>query len=342
MIVTYLRSSSYSAWDWCPHRFYLEYTLGLKFPAGQAADRGNIFHKALELLARKKLAAQQGTKVFRDEETGREFVADGFDPEQAIDYGWWLYTQHKPTTHRWAPADFRDCRKWMYDVLEFNGGQFSPLKRHVLAPEQFFDIEIREPWARYAYDLPDGTRAEGNLSIKGTVDLVTLANPRTVEYIDWKSGARKDWATEKEKTPEKLRDDPQLRMYHYALAKLYPKVPFIVMSIYFVKDGGPFSFCFDRGDLKKTEEMLRRRFDAIRNTDRPRLTRTWKCSKLCPYGKIKQPGTDKLICEHFRDELVSLGMDRVNQKYLRADAFREYGQGGGQSNREGNRAAQEK
>jgi hypothetical protein len=337
MIITYLRSSSHGAFEMCPQRFFIEYCLGRRPPSGWKAERGNIVHKALETLARKKLALQQGETKFRDEEMfgGIDLTVD-VTPDQALDFSWVHYAEGKVCNgHVWNERDKADCRKWMWDVLLFNGGMFSPLSRKVIAPEQYFDMVIDEPWANYDYLLPDGNRLQGKLSIKGTVDLVTDAGNGVVEYIDWKTGRRWDWAKDKEKTPRKLQDDPQLRLYHYALSQLYPNAKAIIMTIYFIADGGPYTMCFEQRDILKTKQMLREVFETIKGIKRPRLNRSWKCTKFCDFGMKKYEGSNKTICEHFKDELITLGMDRVMQKYAKEGSFSKYGGGGGSANRDG-------
>lgn len=297
--------------------------------SNQAADRGNIVHKALEVLARKKLALQEGKPSFTDPDTGREFDTEAVTPEDAFEFGWWFYTAHRLTPHTWTKADRRDCRKWMYVALEHNDGQFSPLKRDVIAPEQYFDLEIDQPWATYDHEMPDGSRLQGRLAIKGTVDLVTRAGPETIEYVDWKSGRCWDWATDTPKDYRSLRKDPQLRMYHYALCRLYPDVPYVLMTIFFLKGPGPFSLPFSRDDLPETEEMIRRRFELVRDEQRPALKKSYKCKSFCHFGKNLQPGTAKTICEYHRGELQQLGMERAFKKHADPKSFRSYGSGGG-------------
>lgn len=335
MIVTYIRSSSYSGYDWCQHKYMLEFVLGMRSAAGLKAEKGNVVHKGLELLARRKLAQQEGLPSFRDEALDLEFTTGSMTPGLALDLGYRHYSDPSRTTHTWRPADRRDCGKWFADTLEFNGGMYSPLNVHVLQPEQYFDYEIREPWARYSYELAGGERLEGYLALKGTVDLVTRERAGVVHYIDWKTGERKNWKTGKPKSYADLRDDPQMRIYHHALSRLYPGEQ-IIITIFFCRSGGPFALCFDESDVPRTEEILRQRFEAIRNNLRPKLIYRpglWKCERICEHFKKKWPGTDTSVCQFMSKELQTLGMDRLVEKYADVAKLSEYGSGGGRSSR---------
>jgi hypothetical protein len=337
MITTFFRSSSYNTWDFCPHKYYLSYVLGMKEPSGKKAVMGSIVHKALELLAWRKLAEQNGDANVHDEETGLTKPRHAITPKAALAAGWDFYTSRE-THHEWFPRDRKSCEKWLLQGLEFRDGLYNPLQRKVVAPEQYFSFAIEEPWAEYRYKMPDGSLLEGYLGLKGTIDLVTEHPIGVLEYLDWKTGQRKDWATGKEKDFWKLCDDPQLRMYHYALSRLYPDAKEIFVTIFYVQFLEPFSICFMRDDLKKTEQMLRKRFDLIRSTTNPPWIRnnpahSWKCSNLCHFGKTKHSESDKTVCQHIRSELVSLGMEKVNAKYMDVGKVISYGDGGGQSGR---------
>lgn len=205
--------------------------------------------------------------------------------------------------HKWSLKDYKDCHSWVYKAIEFNDGMFDPRNRNILSPEQHFDFVIDKKWAAYDFDTPDG-KLSGKLALKGTIDLVTLANDKTIEIIDWKTGKRLDWATGQEKTQEKLENDPQLRIYHYAINHLYPDIEHIIFSIYFINDGGPFSICFDKSDLIKTEEMLRAKFDHIKRTKKPKLNKSWMCNKLCHFGKTTFENTNIAPIEEYRDNQV--------------------------------------
>jgi len=330
----YLRSSSYNTWDFCPQKFFISYTLGMREPGNKKADKGSITHKALELLARQKLAIQQKRKVFEDEELGEKWSVKKFTTDQAVDLAWKCYTKLRPTTHIWTEADLDDCRDWTYKAMTMSQGMFNPLNRIVKWPEKYFDFTIEEPWARYSYKMADGSKIEGYLGLKGTVDLVCEMEdcPGVIELVDWKTGQRKDWATGKVKEWKDLRNDPQLRLYHYALSRVCPEATEIIVTIVFINDGGAYTLDFNRSDLEVTKKILEKRFNLIRNCTRPKLIYPdWKCNRLCHFGKTMFPGTDETICQHIKKETIALGMDRVIQKHGDPEALRAYGDGGGRA-----------
>ena len=214
------------------------------------------------------------------------------------------YYTTKADHHKWSAKDYKDCHSWVYKAIEFNNGMFDPRNRNILMPEQHFDFEIKKSWSKYSYVLSDNSVLEGNLALKGTIDLITLVNNDTIEVIDWKTGRRLDWATGEEKTQEKLENDPQLRIYHYAIKNLYPNIKNIIFSIYFINDGGPFSICFNDSDISKTEDMLRDKFSLIKKTQKPRLNKSWMCSKLCHFGKTSFENTNIEPSVEYRDGQV--------------------------------------
>jgi hypothetical protein len=298
--------------------------LGLEDKPGKAARKGTCVHKALELLARRKLAEQNGDGGFYEPEVGREFARGQPSPEEAIDVAYGHYAEPP-----WTAADRRDCEAWMREALGWGGGEFSPLKREIVAPERYFDITVPHRWAAYSYDVPGVGLLRGQLAVRGTMDLVTRVAPGVLEYIDWKTGRRLDWATGKEKTIASLRDDPQFLLYYYALRKLYPGEE-VIFTVFYTKDGGPFTVCFGEEDLPRAEAMIRSQFEKIRGDSRPRLIApSWKCERLCRFFRDDYQGSGQSTCEHFRREVVSLGVDRVTAKYADLKKAMAYGDGGG-------------
>jgi hypothetical protein len=318
----------------CEQSYMIEYVLGFQQPPKKSSDKGNVVHKALEVLSNVSVCVREGRDSYEDHIFGTVSV-DRATPEWAVQRSWDYYTSMSSQLD-WLPSDLRDCRNWTKKALRYNGGQYDPRQLHVLSPELRFDFEIDEPWARYDYELPDGTRIEGNLSLKGTIDLVVQdkTDPSIIEFIDWKTGARKDWSKEgfNKKTYEELRLDPQLSLYHYAVSKIYPHMDEVFVTIFYINDGGPFSFCFERDDLARTEDMIRLRFEKIRDTKVPHLNVGKRCTSFCHFGKTMSPiDPSKTICEFFKDKVRQDGIERVTEKYGNAKSYLRYGTGGGRN-----------
>ena len=301
MIITYFRSSSYNTHTLCEQQYFGEYVLGWRGPSGFKATKGTIVHKVLEILAIIKKTQQDNVLTFQDDIIGLVDI-NKYDLNLIIEQVYNYYEKAEPY-HKWTNKDLTDCKNWVNKAIQFNNGMFDPRNRNILCPEQHFDFEITKPWAKYSYSV-DGKKLEGNLAMKGTIDLITLVNDTTIEIVDWKTGRRLDWATGEEKTIEKLEKDPQLRIYHYAIKHLYPHIQNIIFSIYFINDGGPYSICFHDSDLKDTEDMLRHKFEAIKSTKKPRLNKSWMCSKLCHFGKTTFENTHIAPIEEYRDGQV--------------------------------------
>ena len=314
----------------CPQQYMMEYVLGWRGKGGIKADKGTIVHKALEILAVAKKAEQDGQKYIEDDII-KKLDVNYYDIDNIVEQVYHYYSSAF-SYHDWKPIDLKNCTDWTWKALKLNDGMFDPRKRFVVEAEPHFDFEIDEPWAKYEYNL-SGEKIRGTLSMKGTMDLITKVDDGFYEIIDWKTGRRLDWATGEEKTFAKLMKDPQLRIYHYAASQLYPEAEQIMVTIYFINDGGPFSICLTKKDLPETKEMLRKKFEEIKNTRIPRLKRSWKCSKICHQGMSTFEGTDihpmietrhgKVIpygqtmtkCEQIRYEMEKKGMDKVIEEY---------------------------
>jgi len=324
MLVPYIRSSSYNNYEYCQMQYFITYVLGHQSVSGKKAQLGTIVHKVMECLAscKKELQdSEQSSMSVEDDAIGvidftkRKLGTKKFVNE-LLKRSYEYYTEN--CVHSYTNADHKFCDELTWQGLEYNEGQFDPRKRNVVDPEPHFDIPIEEDWAKYSYNLPNGKQIEGQLAIKGTIDLVTEVNEKTIEVIDWKTGRRLNWATGEEKTYEKLAEDPQLMLYHYAISKLYPQYDSTIMSIFYIRDGGPFSLCFDEDDQKDFLNMLRHRFEQITHNSCPKpMSRNrshWKCTKLCDFYKKKWPGTNQTICGYVEDHLKEHGMDETLKK----------------------------
>ena len=325
MIVTYIRSSSYNNYDYCQMQYFITYVLGHRSLSGKKAQLGTIVHKALECLAscKKKLQDNPDKKslYINDDAIGKvNFTPKSLHTKafvaRVLDKSYEHYTEN--CTHKYTGADIKFCRTQTETALSYNDGQFDPRKRNVVDTEPQFDIVIDEPWAKFKYKMPNGEEMEGQLAIKGTIDLVTKVTDDTIEVIDWKTGRRLNWATGEEKTYEKLLEDPQLLLYNYAISKLYPDYEQSIMTIYYIRDGGPFSMCFDKTDQEKFLGMLEKRVKQIQRNDFPqplsRNRKSFKCTKLCDFYKKNWPGTNISICEHVEENLKAFGHDETVEK----------------------------
>jgi hypothetical protein len=314
----------------CEQQYFFEYVLGYRGPSNQKADKGTIVHKVLEILAIIKQSQQNNVTTFEDDIVGMVNV-EAYNIDTLTEQVYQYYSS-RFSHHKWSIKDFTDCRLWVEKAITYNDGMFDPRNRNILCPEQHFDIVIDKDWSKYKYKLAEGT-LEGNLAIKGTIDLITQVGDNTIEIIDWKTGRRLNWATGQEKTQEKLEEDPQLRIYHYAIQKLYPHIDHIMVTIFFINDGGAFSVIFDKSDMPKTESMLRDKFEIIKKTQKPRLHKSWMCSKLCHFGKstfenssvlpileyrdnqLCQKNTHMTKCEQIKHDIELKGINNVVDEY---------------------------
>ena len=291
---------------------------------------GTITHKVMQTLGDKKLAIINGDSFVEDEETGDRLSLEDCDNIELInDLAFDYYSASFPEVNI-TEADRRACKRWADKAIAYNDGALDPRNQNVFATELFFDIEIKKPWDNYSYNL-GGKKIEGHLAIKGTVDLIVEHSDGYYEIIDYKTGKRINWATGEEKTHEKLQKDTQLLLYYYALKNMYPDREFSI-SIYYINDGGLFSMAFDEEDYEKAEEILKKKFEQIRNTQHPKLLSNknshWKCQKLCKFSEPYKD-TEKSLCQHIRDEVIKKGVNAVDEEYGNIDKITTYGDGGG-------------
>ena len=322
-----MRSSSYGAEEFCEHQYFLDYTLGISRKANKKAAIGVIVHKALELLAAKKLCLQKGEAHLTDESFGdKSLDIKTLNDETVMAYAW-RYCTNKFTEYTWEPADLKQCCKLLDQILSYKDGMFNPLNLSIVSSEQYFDIEIIKPWAHYSYNV-NGKPIEGYLRLRGTIDLIIKHSDTIYEIVDWKTGKyRSNINTGEEKTIDKLLDDAQLRIYHYAANYLYPDIEEMFVTIFYAQAGGPFSLPFSKKDLTDTEDLIRTKFEKIKFNKKPKLIWPhWKCTYLCDYNKQTEDG--QTICKKVEQEVIALGLDKVTNKRININKLTEYTGGG--------------
>jgi hypothetical protein len=302
-------------------QYFITYVLGHHSDSGKKAELGTIVHKVMETLAQLKKYQQDNPKkltlsieddALKTVSIKKNELLTSTLVDKLLSRSFDFYTSS--SKHNFTKSDRDLCLKLVWDTLNYNEGQFDPRLRKIVAAEPHFDIPIDEDWAFYEYEV-NGQKIKGQLAIKGTIDLVTETDEGIIEVIDWKTGRRLDWATGEEKTYGKLCSDPQLLLYNYAISKLFPQYKQSIMSIFFIKDGGPFSMCFDKADEKRFLEMLKERFLDIKNNEKPQPIspnrENWKCTKLCHYCKNKWPETDQNMCIYIENSIKTKGMDQT-------------------------------
>ena len=184
---------------------------------------------------------------YGDKRAGVELV------EQLIQTCYDFYVDGSP--HNWKPVDFKDITNWTWMALEYKDGMFDPRYSNIVAPEPHFDLVIDEPWAKYEYEI-DGKTVDGKLAIKGTIDLIVKLDDGLYEIVDYKTGSRVDWNSKNRdrKTYNYLTQDFQLDLYHYAAQRLYPEIKQVITSIFFIRDGGPFTICKEQLDIDRRSD----------------------------------------------------------------------------------------
>jgi len=193
MDCTYIRSSSYNQYEYCQMSYFLTYNLGWQQTSGKKAQLGTIVHKVMECLATCKKEIQDNPKSTKleieDDSLGKiKFTKNSLYTKTFVDKlvksSYDYYTSS--CVHSYSNADFNFCKDLVKMAIEYNDGQFDPRNRKIVQAEPHFDIPIEEDWAKYKYTLPDGKIIEGQLAIKGTIDLVTEVDDGIIEVVDWK------------------------------------------------------------------------------------------------------------------------------------------------------------
>lgn len=308
--LTYIRSSMKGTHDLCNMRFFIEYILGFTGHGNKKAMLGTMVHKVMEVLAKVKLAHQNNElnpekweKYITDEAVGEcTTIPQDINLDSIIESVYNYYA--KSFDHAWTEKDFKEVKLWCYKTLSYQDGEFDPRKQTIVQPEQHFDRPLEEEWAL----KPNGEY----LRLKGTIDLIVKVDDKTYEIVDYKTGKRINWATGEEKTYEKLMNDFQLRFYHLAACILYPDIETILVTIFFINDGGPFTVSFGKKDIPETVRQIKELYTAIVETTKPRLNRSWKC-RFCDQSKSTFEGTNILPILQYKNGIFSKKGDNMSR-----------------------------
>lgn len=272
----YIRSSMYGTHSICPQKFFLSYILGWQEPSGKGADRGTIFHKVMEILAKIKLARQNNKRKIYDEIVGKYPTnPQKLDLNFIIDAVFNYYAKAN-NHHIWDEEDHKTIIKWVDKAVKFDNGTFDPLNQTIVEAEKHFDLLIEEL---------NGVR------LCGTIDLL-VQEKDILHIIDYKTGKRVNWATGETKEYEDFLKDFQLNLYHLAIRKLFPELETILITIYYINCGGPYTIALDKSDLPQTIENINKFYNTI-TTEKPKIRKGFWCG-FCDYSKSTFEDTDIL------------------------------------------------
>jgi hypothetical protein len=303
------------------------------------AIMGTVTHKTLELLGKQRIAEKNKKRSFVDEEFGKiNFSKCTIEYLNELSHAHYekLYPGLMPKNSK------KITLEWTHLAVTRLDGEMDPRKQDIHAVEEFFEVEVPHEWADYEYEI-NGEVLKGRLGLKGTVDLIVKEDDVFFHIMDYKTGRRYNWATDKVKTYDCLSEDKQLLLYYYALRLKYPEKKFYI-SIYYINDhkidgvvvpGGLFTFAFDDNDFKKAELMIKKEFETIRNDKYPRvISKTcnhFKCQHLCAFSKIiPSISEDEPACTFIRKEIERIGIDAVTAKYADLSRMKVYTGGGRQ------------
>lgn len=306
----------------------INYCIGVPSPSNKAAALGNVFHKVFETLA--WFSVHKGKEGYEDETFGWISLETDLDTIIELSYN---HYREVDSHVDWTPkADLKKIIQWVETGLTKWDGYFDPRNQDVIEAELRFDFEIEKPWAHYKYETPDGY-LEGNLSVKGTIDLAIRDphDPDIIELIDYKTGRQFDWVEMVDKDYGKLMKDPQILLYNYAASRLFPGKT-IQFTILYVNNDGPFRIHFDSKSITEAERLIKERFELIKNDNKPQLKKSYNWGKecpLCPYTKPSEQDPSRSICKFFEDEIRMKGADKVFFEYGDINKLTRYSDGGG-------------
>lgn len=330
-MIFFLRSSMIGTLSLCEAQFVYQYILGFPGKVNLKATLGNVVHKAAEILALKNLALKNNQERLIVDDIGELTLDQCDDIEYITTQAFEFYKDNTPDIVM-SPKDLRTCISWVYKIISFNDGELDPRNQNIFNCEHFFDFEVKKDWAICDYTIK-GVKYNQYLRLKGTIDLILVETDDCLHIQDYKTGKRLDWSTGETKTQESLRKDPQLLLYFYALRNLFPDKK-IIISIYYINDGGIFTFSFDDKDYVKAENMIRQKFEYIKNIMSPKLISKdnthWKCKYLCPFSQMFDD--NKTVCQHLKSQIDKYGIRDAIDKYADVDKITNYGSGGGRLN----------
>ena len=181
MMVYFLRSSAINGYSFCPLKYLCVYGLGYQDKVNLKSNQGSAVHKVLEILGRVKMS-DPNRKTIDDDELGRIKKEDCTVEklsQKVIDF-----YEGKPG-YIITQKDLKTVIKWSTKAISDFEGDMDPRNQNINNVEEFFDIEIPHDWAKYSYEV-NGEKIEGQLRIRGTVDVIIDEGDNYFRILDYK------------------------------------------------------------------------------------------------------------------------------------------------------------
>lgn len=309
-----LSASSITTLDMCEMKWFLQYMAGLREPTGKAAAIGSICHYILECIAHSKILRDQGKSYKKDEVVGR--ISQKYDLDILTERVYKHYTE-KESHLDWTDKDFAQVKK---NMEKAKSHPLFPENHDIISPEQFFMMKIDKQWAQYSY-LNGKKVDEGHVHMNGIIDLIFRDEHGTLNYLDYKFGQPKDWATGKKKDYQAIMKDVQLCMYYVAVKDKFPGED-ICVNIWYVNHGLVFTDFFGATQediiMRKLESVINR----LREMEKPETRYGFHC-KFCPFSKTSFKDWDKPTLDIDYDKFGG-HFDPVDDKACVCDAAKTF------------------
>jgi ATP-dependent helicase/DNAse subunit B len=286
----------------CPFKWYLTYYCKQREPSGKAAVIGTIVHKVLEVLAKAKKTKHH---LLNDKYTDYNYLSK-------ICYN--REVRNNPHLS-FSDSDLKTVIKLCDSIMKT---MYNPLKMETLATEMGFEIEIQKKGFSYKFvDYRSNETKTGFFKLTGFIDLICTSSDSVIEIVDYKTGQRKDWVTGKIKDVHNMHDDLQLQIYNLAAHYIYPDKKRL-LTLYFLKDGGPYTISLDESNEEEILDKIRKIFRVISIDSDPKRLKDdddkkkfhYKCRKFCHFGKTENENGVSL-CDEYYNMYKKLGLNEA-------------------------------
>jgi hypothetical protein len=281
-------------------QYFLDVSLELGGRAGKKAELGSLCHRVYEVLAKCR-------------KSNHHLLNDKYcDSQYILDICWKRWQKTHGSIFDFTEDDYEFCQKTVAMICDTKWHPFN------------FDIKYTELQFELELDIPGFKGEDGkNCLLRGTIDLVVEEDKDTLRVIDYKTGKRLNWVGGGVKEYPDFMKDIQLQVYDIALSTLFPQYKTILLTLHFVRDGGPFTVTYTPEDRKKAIYRLRRIFNSIKSDDSykrlkddsTRRSEIWKCKYVCYWGmNTDEHGTT--LCDKFHRILKTEDIETAEQKII--------------------------